>query len=731
MEELSLKLENCYWIKNLNKKLEFSNEKNVYSIYAPNWVMKTSLLKTFKSLEKWEEPIDEIYNNIDWPLKRETSYQILVDWININQNQIFTIQSMSSSYKSENLKDLLINEDLKIKLDSVFKKRSDFLNYLNNKSWKIGLDIIENILKKICWKEKSSFLYILEDIELKLWNYSEDYSNIEYKDIFSLEDKLKSTDFQNNIDDFIIKSDEIYSWETWSKIFSKEWNFWLFRLKKIFLSLESENFYFDDNKLIINWNTFSKNELNDIIKNIETQITGIKEFKKINSILSNVWWNKLKELIENSLIPIEKLNNNNRENFYNEIIISYIKKEIDKFGDLISSFKLIQDEIKKSIDSDEWNLWKKVVYEFNQRFHVPFKMEIDNIKSVILWENTPKIIFYFCDKFNKEDCGESDWIPINSEENLKLVLSQWEKRALYLLNVLFEIENKIRLIDKWYLWQQLLIIDDIADSFDYKNKYAIIQYLKDLAEKINTSTWEKYFNLIILTHNFDFYRTIQSRLWIYNEKNIYALKNEIWINLINWYEYVYAINDIIDWWQDCIYKYLSLIPVARNLVEYIIWKDETDYLSLTAMLHSNWEKYTKWFLNSIFNTFLRYNLDEDEIWDIHELIIKKCDEINDDILTLDKKVVLSIWIRYEAEKYMNNKLLITPWITKQIWKLYYDFKENFTIDVNLKILSDVVLMTPENIHLNSFMYEPILDMSDWHLKELYKKVKIINKTTSN
>lgn len=29
------------------------------------------------------------------------------------------------------------------------------------------------------------------------------------------------------------------------------------------------------------------------------------------------------------------------------------------------------------------------------------------------------------------------------------------------------------------------------------------------------------------------------------------------------------------------------------------------------------------------------------------------------------------------------------------------------------------MMTPENIHLNSFMYEPILDMSYDHLKKLY------------
>lgn len=41
---------------------------------------------------------------------------------------------------------------------------------------------------------------------------------------------------------------------------------------------------------------------------------------------------------------------------------------------------------------------------------------------------------------------------------------------------------------------------------------------------------------------------------------------------------------------------------------------------------------------------------------------------------------------------------------------------------NLEIIDKVNLMTPENIHINSFMYEPILDMSNEHLKELYKNV---------
>ena len=35
-------------------------------------------------------------------------------------------------------------------------------------------------------------------------------------------------------------------------------------------------------------------------------------------------------------------------------------------------------------------------------------------------------------------------------------------------------------------------------------------------------------------------------------------------------------------------------------------------------------------------------------------------------------------------------------------------------------------MTPENIHLNAFMYEPIPDMSDDSLKALYSEVCNLN-----
>ena len=61
-------------------------------------------------------------------------------------------------------------------------------------------------------------------------------------------------------------------------------------------------------------------------------------------------------------------------------------------------------------------------------------------------------------------------------------LSTGEKKALYILNIIFEIEARTKAGQ-----QTLLVVDDIADSFDYKNKYAIIQYLLDIrrAAKLN------------------------------------------------------------------------------------------------------------------------------------------------------------------------------------------------------------------------------------------------------
>ena len=94
---------------------------------------------------------------------------------------------------------------------------------------------------------------------------------------------------------------------------------------------------------------------------------------------------------------------------------------------------------------------------------------------------------------------------------------------------------------------------------------------------------------------------------------------------------------------------------------------------------------------------------------------------------LENKVVLAIATRLKAERFMSDRISDPQFLeslqSNQTYKLTDRFRKQFPDeDEALGILDRVVLMTPENIHLNSFMYEPLIDMSDDYLRKLYKDV---------
>ena len=101
--------------------------------------------------------------------------------------------------------------------------------------------------------------------------------------------------------------------------------------------------------------------------------------------------------------------------------------------------------------------------------------------------------------------------------------------ALYLLYILFNLE-RIRQQASAGGGQFLIIADNIADSFDSKNKYAIIEYLYDLG---NTTG----IDLLVLTHNFDFYRTVKLRLGISRPNCYIAQRDEEGIVSITQFKY--------------------------------------------------------------------------------------------------------------------------------------------------------------------------------------------------
>ena len=85
---------------------------------------------------------------------------------------------------------------------------------------------------------------------------------------------------------------------------------------------------------------------------------------------------------------------------------------------------------------------------------------------------------------------------------------------------------------------------------------------------------------------------------------------------------------------------------------------------------------------------------------------------------------MAISIRLKAEKYMIDEMPgfdLSKIKTNQTRGLFNEFRLRKTGD-KVEILDRVVLMTPENIHINAFMYEPLIDMSLNHLKTLYNDV---------
>lgn len=269
------------------------------------------------------------------------------------------------------------------------------------------------------------------------------------------------------------------------------------------------------------------------------------------------------------------------------------------------------------------------------------------------------------------------------------------------------------------------MFDDIADSFDYQNKYAIIQYLKDIAE-------DGLFKQLIITHNFDFFRTLESRFVNYSHC-LMASKSGKGIIL----DQATGIKNVFvnDWKKNFFTdpkKKIASIPFLRNLVEYSEGDTDPRYKELTSLLHWKSESATITVgdLDEIYNAVCKPAGKSADpatpVWKMIHEQAKACLKAGAGI-NFENKIVLAIAIRIGAERFMvekiNDKTFAAGIKAHQTQELAARFKELFTTNTRtIETLERVLLMTPENIHLNSFMYEPIVDMSDEHLKKLYTDV---------
>jgi len=179
-----------------------------------------------------------------------------------------------------------------------------------------------------------------------------------------------------------------------------------------------------------------------------------------------------------------------------------------------------------------------------------------------------------------------------------------------------------------------------------------------------------------------------------------------------------------------------LIPFLRNLAEFS--GDDASYAKLTSRLHikSDTGQFSVGDLEALIKSILHDQgalalADSDKL--VKELIYQVASSIAaapSETSDLEEKVTLSIAIRLKAEDFMIAQINDEPFwhgiASNQTITLIKRYKEDFPGErENIQLFDQVNLMTPENIHLNSFMYEPILDLSAQHLKKLFTKVDVL------
>lgn len=729
MKKLAVSFENCYGIKKLEHCFDFS-KGCAHVVYAPNGAMKSSFAKVFDDISKKQISKDRVFSD-----RGTTTTVTCNDVDEIDPECIFVVDRYRENFRSEKLTTLLVNQALRQSyvdiLTAINEKEAELIKALQSQS---GIkNNLPTEFTKVFSMSADDFLPCLELLEHKVNDDDQPtIENIKYTSIFNEKvlNFLNSKDVRTKLAEYMNVYDHLVS----KSIYFKKGVFNHNNADTVSKALKLNGFFDAKHSVSLN-NGVNKKELisqEELELEINSEKSKIlnddelaKKFKAIDDlIIKNNELREFRSYLEENLIILTEINDLN--SLSKKLWCTYLKSNIELYKDLLQLYQDGKEEIKLIViqAKKEETSWKKVVDIFNRRFSVPYKVLVKNQDDVILKGLAPNIVFEYVDGDEIKEIAGSDLIKI---------LSTGEQRALYLLNIIFEIE-----IRKTNPENTLLIIDDIADSFDYKNKYAIVEYLKDILESGR-------FKVIILTHNFDFFRTVLSRLEIDKWHNSHiSVKNGKEIKLICGKDKVdvfsnlkrnYHLNDLM---------LVACIPFVRNLIEYTVGKTSPNYSVLTALLHVKSEKnssatkikstvnITVKDLENIFNDVFKTNQTlNDNNRSVLELIMKLSEDIlkqSDEEMNLENKLVISIGIRLHAEAFMKFKInddRLTDIIEKyQTAKLLKYFKDQFPADiVNIKLLEQVVMMTSENIHLNSFMYEPLLDISDHYLKTLYKEIR--------
>lgn len=720
--KLQFDIKNCYGIGSLCHEIDYG-DCNIAVVYAPNGTMKTSLTKTITQLLAGKTPCDDFYP------ERESRAVVTIDGTAISKENTYVFQNEDAD-GTKQISTFLANAGLKAEYEALYQELDEAKRALKNRVRQIAKssDCEDEILLAFKTSDEDSILDCLLKIRQQLTDGEEVLEGYDFKfnDVFDKSGKVKDFIRENHatIQRYFEKYTELIRG---SKFFSSVAKFGTSQANSLLKSV-GDNRYFQAGHRFILANEeapksiANKSEMEAVIEAEMNRIFKDAEIKTLFDDLEgkldkNLSLKGFKDVIQSYPELIPELMD--YDGFQRKVLRGYLKRCEDEMNALTDLYTKIKDELKtivKRANSDR-SQWERVLDVFNDRFFVPFKLALQNKSDILLNAKTPELLFLYQDSKDAE--------PIRQEKKALVEhLSTGERRAFFLLQNIFELEARRMSGQK-----TLLVFDDVADSFDYKNKYAIIEYLSDLKRDGN-------FAILILTHNFDFYRTVVSRLeagrniFFADRKSDRSVK--MCIGIYNTDVLKSKMLKKIDERR----AFIGCIPFVRNIIEYTVGKND-DYIKLTSCLHLK-EETARIKIDEIKGVFDRViNVSKDtEISfgaaNYLEVLFEEAESILIDLNEVEivNKLVLSMAIRIKAEEYMESVLSEaqlaelrlgrnrTAELLNIMKKYHYVDKEKECL-----LMNKVLMLTSENIHFNNFMFEPLVDISILHLKQLYTEVK--------
>lgn len=724
MNTLKIDLENCYGIKKLVHEFDFTSH-HAQLIYAANGTMKSSLALTLKGLSGQckERAKDRLHPSLP------TKCEVLADNVQIPQDNIFVADPEDNSFDTTGaFTNFLADSGLKAQYDAIYQQLSTYIGQVLTplKDVSISSDCVDELLRTFTETSADNLFSIMEDLARDLQANQYQNFNFRYNYVFDKGGKVKKFVEKHaaELEEYIRQYNQLLgSSQVFRTVDGK--TFGTHQATELQKSIEGGEFFSVDHHILLHDGTeiSSIEELTNVFDAEKSRILNNAALKRtFDKITKDVDGNNEVRIFKGILInnPAIVLELGDYEEFRKKTWKGYlsdarVRQHLLDYYQFYQTQKAVLNNIIQQARA-QLPIWQEIIRLYNDRFHVPFKVEIENQDDIILKQTAAKLKFVYVDDQNVE-------IEKGKDEMLN-ILSRGEQRAFYILQLLFELESR-----KASGQDSLLVFDDIADSFDYQNKYAIIEYLHDL-DKPGGNIF-----LLVLTHNFDFYRTMASRLglrfcsWMAIKKTDGTLelkKGQYQQDLFSHFVSKHADDKV----------FVSMIPFVRNLVEYTNGDNDPDYTRLTSCLHLKTDTMTitdqdvidivKKFVKGRSYARIAANAS------VYNIIVDTADGIvvepNIDEVKIENKIVLSMACRLKAEQYLKRQLkvaglsdadLVVNNVQMAEWTKL--LKSHCPNDPNMSVIEQVNMMTPEIIHINSFMYEPLIDLSVHHLIELYKK----------